>query len=190
MKEIKVGDNLKKAAWMEVLESFLTIVLGILLILWPDVVIRIIAYVVGVFLIVKGVFRIVNYFVVKGSNDFFNNDLLWGVIVVLVGITALIMGEEIAGVFRIIVGVWMIYAALVKMNTAIKLSAAKIQSWAYMLVISILMLVLGAIVVFNSGAVTVLVGWMMVGCGIIGMIGDIMFIQHVNEIANKLMIRG
>ena len=60
--------------------------------------------------------------------------LLSGVISILVGITVLVMGEEIANVFRIVIGIWMIYESLVRINTSIKLHAANIQAWKYILI--------------------------------------------------------
>ena len=182
----KISGNLKQSAWMAVIESLSTIVIGILLVVWPDVVIKVIAYVVGIFFIVKGAYQIINYFVVKGQTDFFNNGLLFGVISVLVGITALVIGEEIANIFRIIIGIWMIYESLVRINTAIKLHAANIQAWKYILILALIMLVLGMFVTFYSGAIITLIGWMMVLVGIVGIIGDVMFIQYVDTLITKI----
>ncbi len=185
-----VSGDLKKSAWSAILESLITMVLGILLIAWPDVVIKVVAYVVGIFFIVKGAYQIINYFLVKGQNDFFNNGLLTGVISALIGMTLLLIGEEIANVFRIVIGVWMIYESLVRINTSIKLHAANIAAWKYTLIFALMMLVLGVFVTFYNGAVLTLIGWMMILAGIIGILGDIMFVQHVNnivEILNKKM---
>lgn len=182
----KIGSNLKQSAWIAILESLATAIIGIFLIAWPDVVIKVIAYVVGVFFIVKGGFQIISYFMVKGQNDFFNNNLLFGVISVLIGIVALVMGEEIAHVFRVVIGIWLIYESLVRMNTAIKLHTAKIDVWKYIVILALCMLVVGVFITFYSGAVITLIGWMMVLTGIFGIIGDIMFVQYVNDLAQRL----
>lgn len=182
----QIGNNVKKSAWSAIAESLITIALGILLIIWPETVIQILAYIIGVFFIIKGGYQIANYFIVKGQRDFFNNDLLFGVISLLVGITALILGEDLASVFRIVIGIWVIYEALTRINIATKLAAAKINSWRYVLVLAILMLILGFIITFTEGAVTVIVGWMMIATGFIGIVGDVMFIQHINQIIDKV----
>lgn len=182
----KIGDSLKQSAWMAILESLATAILGIFLIAWPGIAVKIIAYIVGVFFIIKGTYQVVNYFVVKGQNNFFDNNLLFGVISVLVGITVLLMGEEIANVFRIVIGIWMIYESLVRINTSIKLSAAKIPAWKYTLVLAICMLVIGIFITFSSGAIVTLIGWMMVLAGIIGIVGDVMFIQYVNDLIKQI----
>lgn len=181
----KIGGNLKQSAWTAVIESLATIVMGLLLVIWPDTVIKIITYIVGIFFIVKGAYQVINYFLVKGQKDFFNNNLLFGIVSVLIGVTALVIGEQITGIFRVIIGIWIIYEALVRMNTAIKLHAVNIPAWKYILILALIMLVVGVFITFFSGAVIVLVGWMMVVTGIVGIIGDVMFIQYVNTIIDK-----
>ncbi len=183
----KVSGSLKQNAWAAVFESLITIILGILLIAWPDVVIKIIAYVVGAFLIIKGAYQTINYFVVKGQNDFFNNNLLGGIISLLIGLALMLIGEEIVNVFRIIIGIWMIYESLVRINTAIKLHAVGIPAWKYVMILALMVLVLGVFVTFYSGAVVTLIGWMMILAGIIGIVGDVMFIQYVNKITDTII---
>ena len=146
--------------------------------------VKIVSYIVGIFFVIKGLFQIINYFVEKGQNDFFNNGLLVGVISILIGITALVMGEGIANIFRIVIGVFIIYESLVRMNTAIKLNAAGIGIWKYILLLSIVILILGIFVTFND--VTTVIGWMMIVAGLIGIVGDTIFIQQVNNVVDKL----
>jgi uncharacterized membrane protein HdeD (DUF308 family) len=182
----QISGDVKQSAWVAIIESLATIILGIFLIAFPDAVIKIIAYIVGIFLVIKGAYQIINYFVVKGQNDYFNNNLLFGIISGLVGIAALVMGEEIAGVFRVIIGIWIIYESLVRVNTAIKLHAAGIEAWKISLVLALAMLVVGVFITFFEGAVVTLIGWMLILSGVIGIIGDVMFIQNVNSLVDKL----
>lgn len=178
----QVGGNIKKLAWSAVIESLALIILGILFIVLQETIVKILAYLIGVFFIVKGGFQVVSYYMEKGQNDFFNNNLLSGVVSVLIGVALLIVGEDIANVFRVVIGVIIIYESLVRINTASKLSAAKIDAWKYILIVALIMLVIGVFVTFNSGAVITLVGWMMIAAGIIGIVGDTVFIQYVNKV--------
>lgn len=175
---------LKRNAWSAIIESLATIILGIFLIAWQDAVVQIIGYVAGTILIIKGAYQIINYFVVKGQNNIFNNNLLGGVISLLIGIAFLFIGEQIIDVFRIIMGIWMIYEALARMNTSIKLHAVGIKAWSYVLILALMMLILGVFVTFYQGAVVTLIGWMMILTGVIGIVGDAMFIQYVNKVAD------
>ncbi|MBQ3474538.1 DUF308 domain-containing protein [Candidatus Saccharibacteria bacterium] len=182
----QVSGDIKKTAWSAVIESLALIILGILFIVFRDTMVHILAYIVGVFFIVKGGFQIINYFMEKGQNDFLNNGLLSGVVSVLIGIASLVIGDDIAHVFRVIIGIIIIYESIVRINTATKLASAQVGAWRYILIISLAMLVLGMIITFVEGAGAALVGWVMVITGIIGVVGDVMFIQYVNTIVEKL----
>ena len=180
----QVGSNIKKLAWSAVMESLALIILGVLFIVLQDTIVKILAYLIGIFFLVKGGFQIISYYMEKGQNDLFNNGLLSGVISVLIGVALLLVGEDIANVFRVVIGVIIIYESLVRINTASKLSVAKINAWKYILVVALIMLVIGIFVTFNSGAVITLVGWMMIVSGIIGIVGDTVFIQYVNKVVD------
>ena len=180
----QIGGDIKKSAWSAAIESLAILILGILFIAWPDTMVRVVSYVVGTIFIVKGSFQVITYFMEKGQNDLFNNNLLFGVISILIGITALVIGEDIANVFRIIVGIWMIYESLIRVNTAIKLSSAGISIWKYVMLLALVVMVLGIFVTFND--VTTVIGWMMIIAGLVGILGDIMFIQQINSLVEKI----
>ena len=180
----QIGGDIKKSAWSAAIESLAILILGILFIAWPDTMVRVVSYVVGTIFIVKGSFQVITYFMEKGQNDFFNNNLLFGVISILIGITALVIGEDIANIFRIIVGIWMIYESLIRVNTATKLSSAGISIWKYVMLLALVVMVLGIFVTFND--VTTVIGWMMIIAGLVGILGDIMFIQQINSLVEKI----
>lgn len=182
----KVTSDIKATAWSAVIESLALIILGILFLVLQESIIRPIAYILGGFFIVKGGFSIINYFIEKGQKDFFNNGLLKGVVSVLIGIALLLIGEDIANVFRVVIGVVIIYESLVRINVASKLATVKIESWKYIMIIALMMLVIGIFITFNTGAVITLIGCMMILTGILGIIGDVLFIQHLNNLVEQL----
>ena len=181
-----INSTLKKTAWIGIIESLALIIIGVLLIACADVIVKVIAYIIGVFFVVKGGCQIVNYFMVKGQNDFFNSELLIGIISALVGIVALVMGPELISVFRIIIGIWIIYESLARISLAIKLNAAGVMAWKYIVAFAILMLVLGVFITFNDGAVFQLIGWLMVITGVVSVISDVMFTQYISQVAEKI----
>ena len=182
----RISWDLKKSAWLAAIESIVIMVLGIMFVVWPDGIVNVIANILGAIFIISGIYQIINYFVVKGQNDFFNNGLLSGVVFLLIGIAVIVIGEDIANIFRVIIGIWMVYESLVRVNAAIKLHSADIKIWKYTLCIALVMLALGLFVTFNTGAVVQLVGGVMIATGIIGIIGDTMFIQQVNTVVEKI----
>ncbi len=180
----KISDSIKMSAWTSILESLAILVLGILFVVWPDTMINVVAYVVGIFFLVKGSFQIINYFIEQGQRDFFNNNLLAGTVSALVGIAALIAGPNIANVFRVVVGIFLIYDSLVRINSAVKLHAVGINAWSYVLIVALIIMVMGIIVCFSDTAT--IIGWIMIASGIISIVGDVIFIQYVGKLTDIL----
>ncbi len=172
----------KTAGWMAILESVLIGVLGALLVWRPEGIMKIIFYVVGICLMVKGVYRIVNYFAVHGKYDFYNNDLLYGIIALVFGVLAVVLWEQFSNVIGIVVGAWMIYGALVRMNSAIKLHASGVKDWFYVMLLSLVMLALGIYMVISVGAVLAVVGWVMIAAAVVGIIDDAVFMKNIDAI--------
>lgn len=178
----KMGANVKQTAWTSVLESLVTLILGVLFILWPDVMIQAIAYIIGVMFLAKGLFDIFAYFMDK--RNVYSNLLVSGLAAILIGVAALIAGPNIANVFRIIIGIFLIYESVVRLNSAIKLYYAKINLWKLVAILALVIFVLGVFVTVNNTAAVI--GWAMVVAGAIGIIGDIMFIQQVDNLVEAL----
>ena len=182
----RVTGNLKRTAYSSIVESIALVILGILFIILPDTIIKVLAYIIGAFFIIKGGYAIIGYYMSGGQKDSFDSDLFSGVISVLIGIAALLIGENIAGVFRVIIGIIVIYESLIRINASAKLHSAGVDSWRYVLGLALIMLVLGIFITFNSGAVVSLIGGIMIVIGIIGIIGDVMFMKHVNTVVDYL----
>ncbi len=172
----------KSSGWLAILESIIIGALGMILIWNPEGIMRVIFYVVGIFLMVKGVYKIVNYFAIHGRYDYYNNDLLYGIIALVFGVIAVVLWEQLTGAIGIVVGAWMIYGSLVRMNTAIKLHAAGVKEWFYVLLLSLVMLALGIYMIVSVGVVVTVVGWVMVAAAVIGIIEDIMFLRNVDAV--------
>ncbi|MBQ9020108.1 DUF308 domain-containing protein [Candidatus Saccharibacteria bacterium] len=182
IKASQVKKILKSAGWMAVLESVLLGLLGLILVIDPMGTMQVVSYIIGVFLIILGVYKIISYFASRGMYDMSNNQLLGGVVAFLIGIVVIVMWADLAAFFRIIIGIWMIYAALVRMNTSIKLKVASVPAWGYMLVVAALMMVVGIFILFNAGAAMQLIGWAMIVTAVLGLVDDIIFMRHVDEV--------
>lgn len=174
--------RLKSVGWAAILESLVIGVLGIVLLWHPEGVLKAIFYVVGIFLMIKGVYKILNYFATHGQYDFYNNDLLYGIIALVFGVIAVVLWEELGGVIGLVVGAWMIYGSLVRINTAIKMRTAGIREWFYVLVLALVMLALGIYMIINMGAVLAVVGWVMIAAAVVGILDDLMFIRHLDDL--------
>ena len=187
--EAKVAKDLlvrraKSTNWLSILESVVVGVLGALLITKPTWITQIIFYVIGIFLMVKGVYKIINYFVVHGRSDFYNNDLLYGVIALIFGILIVVLWEKLSDAIGIVVGAWMIYGALVRLNAAIKLHTVEAKNWFWVLLLSLLMLALGIYLIFYAGAgfIVQVVGIVMIIAAVVGIIDDAVYMKELSDL--------
>lgn len=173
----------KSVSWMAIFECLVIAALGILSLIFSNQMFQIVFYIVGIFLIIKGVYKIVNYFAVHGKYDFYNNDLLYGVIALVFGILAIVFWEPLKDLVGIAVGAWMIYGALVRMNTAIKMRTAGVKEWFYALLLSLVMLALGVYVIIEAKAIVQIIGWFMIAAAGIGIVDEVIFIRRIDEVA-------
>lgn len=180
--EMPIIRRAKSTSWLAILESLVIGALGALLLIDPEGMVKTIFYVVGIFLIIKGVYKIINFFAVHGKYDFYNNDLLYGIVALVFGIIAVVLWESLGRVIGVVVGAWLIYGALVRINVAIKMHAAGVKEWFYVLMLSLVMMALGVYMVISVGAIMAVVGWMMIVGAIVGIIDDIFFIKNLDTV--------
>ena len=184
--EIMTKSGLRRAAWSSTLESILTIVFGVLLVVWQDDIVRIIAYLVGGFLLLKGGFTIASYLFSKEQKKGLNGELVLAIVTFLIGVVIFAVGEQIADVFRVLVGVLIIYEGLIRLDNAMKLRSAGVVNWSAVMAIAIIMLTFGMFLVFFNGAMAFLIGWFLIVTGLIGLFSDVMFMQNTSALLEKL----
>lgn len=184
--EIMTKSGLRRTAWSSTLESILTIVFGVLLVVWQDDIVRIIAYLVGGFLLLKGGFTIASYMFSKEQKKGLNGELVLAIVTFLIGVVIFAVGEQIADVFRVLVGVLIIYEGLIRLDNAMKLRSAGVVNWSAVMAIAIIMLTFGMFLVFFNGAMAFLIGWFLIVVGLIGLCSDVMFMQNTSTLLEKL----
>ena len=98
-------DIFKRAAIISTLTSVIFAILGIVMIANPVATIEIVTAILGITIIVIGAEKIISYFVLKGNQDFFNYELIYGIIAILFGIIIMTHSSTFAAIVRIIIGI-------------------------------------------------------------------------------------
>ncbi len=172
---------LKKEGILSIIESIVFAILGLILVYKPEGTLKIIACILGTIFILFGVFKIINYFYTKGKYDFYNYDLVFGVLALIIGIVTMIYSSTIGTIFRIIIGIWIIYSALIRISLSVKLKTQNLNIWLSSLVLACIMLICGLYITLNSGAIIITIGIMMIVSSVIDIIEDIMFMKSVKN---------
>ena len=173
---------LKKSGWIDILVSLAFAIIGIFMIAKPNVVLKIISYVLGGIFIVIGIVKMIDYFVSKGKYDFYNYDLFYGIIAIFIGLVAIFFSGLIESMFRIIIAFWIVYSGLMRFVFSFKLQAAKINIWGVSLILSIIMIIGGTYMFFQSGALILTIGIIMLTYSIIDLIESIFFVKYVDKL--------
>lgn len=172
----------KKSGWISIIESLIFAILGAILIWKPEGTVKFIAYILGTIFIVIGIYKIINYVSSKGRYDFYNYDLIYGLMAVIIGIVTIVYSGTIGSIFRIIIGIWIIYSSFIRMSLSVKLKNLNLNIWIYSLIFAMIMFICGLYITMNSGAVIITIGVMMIVSSVIDIIEDIIFMKNVKDI--------
>lgn len=173
---------LKKSGWADILVSIVFAAIGIFMIARTDLAIKVISYILGGVFIVIGVIKSIDYFASKGEYDFYNYDLIYGIIAIIIGLVTIFCSGLIESMFRIMIAIWIIYSGLIRLSLSLKLHTAKINIWGVSLILSIIMIIGGIYMLFQSGALVLTMGIIMLMYSITDLIESLIFIKYVNEL--------
>lgn len=173
---------LKKAGWISILESIIFAILGIILVCKPEGTVKAITYILGTVFILIGIFKIMNYFIDRGNDDFYNFDLIYGLTAIVIGIVTMAYMNVIGSIFRIIIGVWIIYTSFVRINSSLQIKRMGSSLWSWSLALAIIMFICGLYVVINPGTIIVSIGIIMIVYSVIDIIENIIFMKNYTQI--------
>lgn len=172
----------KKTGWISILESIIFAILGIILVWKPVETVRIVSIVLGTIFIIIGISKTINYLLSKGKYDFYNYDLIFGIMAIVLGIVTIVCIDTISSIFRIIIGIWIIYSSLIRLSLAMKLRTQEISAWIYSLILAIIIFICGLYITLNSGSVVMTIGITMIVYSVIDIIEDVIFMKNVKNI--------
>lgn len=145
MEEIKKSFN--KIWYGEFASSILFAIIGILLIVWPEQIIKMISTIIGIAIIILGIFGIIRYF--RNNERTFNFDLMYGIICVIAGALIITNTKVVASFLPVIIGIWMIGNSVIKIQYAMTLKDYNSNNWLTIMIVSVLTLACGILFVFN-----------------------------------------
>ncbi|MBR3249383.1 MAG: DUF308 domain-containing protein [Clostridia bacterium] len=171
---------LKKTGWESIVTSIVFAIIGILFISNPEGTFKFAATVLGIIFIIFGAIKILNYFRDRGNTDFYNYDLIYGSVSVVAGIVIMVNSAALETIFRIIIGIWIIYSGIMRVSLALKLKSINSEVWMPVLIIAILMILCGLFITFYSGAIIMTVGSIILAYAIMDIIEGFIFIKKVD----------
>lgn len=173
---------LKKAGWTSVVTSLIFGIIGLVMIYNSETTMKFISTILGVFFILVGIIKVINYIISKGNSTLFTNDIAWGLIAIVIGLVTMVYSSTIESIFRIMIGVWIIYSGFTRFGLSFRLKNVNDRLWALVLTLAVLMIVGGFYVTFYPGALIVTLGVIILIYAIMDLIESFIFMKNMKDI--------
>lgn len=129
--------------------SLIYLLLGIMLILIPDLQMEYVCYGISIVLVILGIVFIVKYFLTESYKNLNQYGFSIGVFLVIIGICTLLRNEQMAKSFQFYIGVCILLTAIVKLQNAMDLKALKDRAWSVIFVVSIVIMACAMLIIIN-----------------------------------------
>lgn len=176
MEEIKKSFN--KIWFGGFFGSLIFLLIGILLLIKPEQVINVIVDIVGIAIIVLGIFAILRF--IKTRKDGISFDLMYGVICIIAGTLITLNVKIVAGFLPVVLGIWMVGNNIIKIQYALTIKEQENSNWIATMVVSVLALGCGILFIFNPFKGATLITQSL---------GIVLCIYAIADLANSIVLR-
>ena len=158
--------KLKHFKWQSMIAAVLYLIVGLLLLFYPQSIAVLICNLVGAGMIVYGAVLIISYFMMDLQDSLFRNDFVFGIVWILLGILVIKEKSVFQAMIPFIMGIMIISSGFLKLQDgidAIRMGYPK--SWVY-LIMAAISIVLGLVILFNLISANALL-YQIIGAGLV-----------------------
>lgn len=177
---------LKKETIISLITTLIFLIIGAILYVKPISTMAAITYIIEAVLIITGIATIINYIKVDVRYDVFSLGFVQGIVCILVALFLIVNPNLIATILPIVIGIWMIFGSLTRIQIAIKISILGSKTSVWYILFAILMFAIGIICVCNPFATTTIIikmlGLGIVAYSIIDLIEEICILNFISKL--------
>ena len=176
-------DFLKKYEKESIIISILLAIVAIFLIARPGIALSTAITLFAIVFIVDGIINVISYMMEDLEIRAFSNELIMGILLVILGIIILLNQPLFISILPIMIGIWIFIKSIIKFQLAINLKSAVAEKWGLLLVSTILMCILGILIIVNPFeaivTLTRFIGIMLLVAEIVDICESIYFLNKV-----------
>ncbi|MGN0314163.1 MAG: HdeD family acid-resistance protein [Fusicatenibacter sp.] len=131
------------------LSAVVSIILGIVLIVYPVKTSLMICYIAGILLIFCGVVALIRYFSAKDQPFFYRYDLFIGLVLILAGFFVVFQSDLVIAFIPVVIGLIILINGLMSLQKAFHLKRSGFGHWWIEFLLALLTSVLGLIICMN-----------------------------------------
>lgn len=150
-------DKVTKSQNYYTILSVLCVIVGIVLLVWPNLTMALLGTVSGIGLLVVGITHIIIYFTRDHFATILHMDLTVGVVCAALGSFILMHADFVELAIPFAIGIILMIGAMTKLQYALDMKHLGMGIWKFILVISIAILALGIVFIYNPFKERVLV---------------------------------
>lgn len=173
---------LKRTNWTDIVISILFVILGALFIAKPTEMMSVISILLGMVLFIVGFLKIVDYFTSKDKEDYL---LTIALVSVVLGVIVLFCSDVITGIFRALLGIWIIISGIKNFQTTLVWKDVKSNLWTLTVLCSLLMIIAGIVVLVSTTLALRIIGIVIVVYAVLDIIARAIFIKEVQDYLDK-----
>lgn len=181
-----MGNLLKRLKTNIVISAILCVVLGIVLVVWPDLSMQIVCIAIGAVLLIGGGVRLAVYFTNKDGSMYAQMSLITGIVLAVVGIWILMKPDKVLAIIPIIVGIVIVLHGINDLQQAVSLCKDKYDKWWVALILGLLTIGFGVLLICRPfealDTVVMLIGLFLIYDGL----SDIWIVSRIYRTAKAL----
>lgn len=181
-----MGNLLKRLKTNIVISAMLCVALGIVLVVWPDLSMKVVCIAIGAVLLIGGGVRLAVYFSMKDGSMYAQMNLIMGIVLAVVGIWILMKPDKVLAIIPIIVGIVIVLHGINDLQQAVTLCRDKYDKWWVALILGLLTIGFGVLLICRPfealDTAVMLIGTFLIYDGL----SDIWIVSRIYQTAKAL----
>ncbi len=143
---------LKKIKTNVIVSALICVGLGVILVVWPGLSVRVVCMAIGGVLVLNGLSRLLNFILNRDGSIFSQMNLVMGIIITVIGGWILLQPGTIIAMIPILVGIIIVIHGINNLQQAVSLCQNRYDKWWIALLLGIVTIGFGVLLVFNPFA--------------------------------------
>lgn len=161
---------MKKYGKTSLISAIAFIILGVILFINPETVVKFISYFLGGILILIGIYKTINYYIQDKRLSVVNhNELAFGITAIILGIVFIFLASAIELLLRFVIGGWVLFAGLAKIMQTFYTTNRNSKFYS-LIVVGLVLIAIGLYIILVSNLALSIIGLFMIIYGIIDFI--------------------
>ncbi|MBQ8970327.1 MAG: DUF308 domain-containing protein [Lachnospiraceae bacterium] len=168
------------------------IVMGLIMIFFPQFTLETICYLFAAVLAVLGIFNLIVYFTRDILKDVYRYDFVSGVMMILLAIVFVWRSQLVINLIPIVMGLVVFWNGVTKLQRSIDLGRTGYSGWIFVLIFALMSIAVGIVIImqpdFIAQAVIIIIGISLVFGGVTDIITLVLLGKRVKELKERMPI--